>query len=369
MSLTVVGSIAFDSVTTPFGSAERELGGSAVYAALAGAHFGPVRIVGPVGDDFEGEHQRMLEEGGVDTIEVQRVRGARTFSWRGRYEFDLSVAHTEETSLNVFDGWRPHLTKDARASDVLFLAAMDPESQAAVRAEWNGGRLCALDTLSYWIDHKRDALVEAISGVDVVLLNDQEARELTRTPMLLRAAREIAAWGPAAVVIKLGEYGCALLHEDRYFSLPGYPLEQIADPTGAGDAFAGGFLGYLGLTQGRLTSEAVHRAVTYGSVLASYCVEDFGARRIVALSDHEVQYRAADFKQMTHFEHVPTDTRPRDDGDGDGTRRIERPHATPSTRGHDSPPATAGTPRYTSPARTPGTEPLPRPGAPLADDR
>ncbi len=369
MSVTVVGSIAFDSVTTPFGSAERELGGSAVYAALAAAHFGPVRIVGPVGDDFGPEHRDVLAGGGVDVSEIEHVARTKTFSWRGRYEFDLSVAHTEETALNVFDGWRPRLSEEARASDVLFLAAMDPESQAAVRADWGEGRLCALDTIAYWIEHERDALVDAISRVDVVLLNDQEARALTRTPMLLGAAREIASWGPRAVVIKLGEYGCALLHEDRYFSLPGYPLERIADPTGAGDAYAGGFLGYLDLARGELTAEVLRRAVTYGSVLASYCVEDFGARRIVGLTDHEVQYRAADFKNMTHFEHVPTRTRPREGGAQDGVPRLERPPSTPSTRGHEAPPRTAGTPEYGSPPRTPGTESLPRPGSPLADDR
>jgi sugar/nucleoside kinase (ribokinase family) len=346
MSLSVVGSIAFDSVRTPFGSADRELGGSAVYAALAAAHFGPARIVGPVGDDFGTDHRRLLDEGGVDTSEIDHVTGTETFSWRGHYEFDLSVAHTEETALNVFEGWHPHLMRESRDADVLFLAAMDPESQASVRDEWRGKRLCALDTIAYWIEHKRDALVEAMSRVDVVLLNDQEARELTRTPMLLSAAREICSWGPQAVVVKLGEYGCALLHEDRYFSLPGYPLEQIADPTGAGDAFAGGFLGYLGLTQGELTSEVLRRAVTYGSVLASYCVEDFGARRIVALSRHEVEYRAAEFKRMTHFEHVATAPRPHEEADGEGTGRLERPHDTPGTRGHDSPPPTAGTPKW-----------------------
>lgn len=346
MALTVVGSIAFDSVTTPFGSAQRELGGSAVYAALAAAHFAPVRIVGPVGEDFAAEHERLLSGGGVDTSELQRVPGGKTFSWRGRYDFDLSVAHTEETELNVFADWRPHLTGDARASDVLFLAAMDPETQAAVRREWGDGRMCALDTMSYWIEHARDALVETIAGVDVVLLNDQEARELTGTPMLLGAAREIASWGPSAVVIKLGEYGCALLHEDRYFSLPGYPLERIADPTGAGDAFAGGFLGYLDLTHGELTAEVLRRAVTYGSVMASYCVEDFGPRRLVGLSDQEVHYRAGDFKHMTHFEHVPTATRPRDGAPPDGGERLERPHDTPGTRKPEAPAPTAGTPRY-----------------------
>src|SRR5712692_5734524 len=291
MGVTVVGSIAFDSVTTPFGTATHELGGSATYAALAAAHFTDALIVGPVGDDYRAEHHNLLTRGGVDTSGIDFVSGQPTFSWRGHYDFDLSVAHTDGTELNVFDGWRPVLSDAARDSNVLFLAAMDPETQRDVRMQSPASTWTALDTIGYWIDHKRDALVEAIRTVDVVLMNDQEARALTRTPILLKAARELASWGPRAVVLKLGEHGCAVLYEDRYFSLPGYPLEQMADPTGAGDAFAGGFLGYLDIGPRDLTPEVLRRAVTYGAVMGSYCVEDFGARRIARLSPHELDYR------------------------------------------------------------------------------
>ncbi len=366
MSLAVVGSVAFDSVSSPFGSVERELGGSATYAALAAAFFTDVRVVAPVGDDFGAEHYQTFERAGVDTGGVQAVPRSRTFFWRGRYEFDMSVAHTEETQLNAFDGWRPRLSREAGKSDILFLAAMDPEIQIDVRRQWQGGKWVALDSIDYWIKSKREALIEAVRGVDVVLMNDQEARALTRKPMLLRAAREIASWGPRAVVLKLGEYGCALLSADGYFSLPGYPLEDAADPTGTGDAFAGGFLGYLDrVPNAQLTAEVLHRAVTYGSVMASFCVEDFGARRITRLTDHEVDYRSGDFKRMTHFEHVPTRPRPHEPHEEPEGRRLERPHATPTTGGYDAPARTAGTPTYDSPPRTPSTETLHGPTRPL----
>jgi sugar/nucleoside kinase (ribokinase family) len=365
VAVTVVGSIAFDSVTTPFGSGTHELGGCATYAALAAARFTDVRIVGPVGDDFLPEHRELLARSGVDTSGIDHVRGQRTFSWRGHYELDLSAAHTDGIELNVFAGWRPLLPRASRDASVVFLAAMDPETQLGARAQSPGSRWVALDTAGYWIEHKRDALVEAIRAVDLVLMNDQEARALTRSPMLLKAAREIASWGPRAVVLKLGEYGYAALQDGHFFSLPGYPLEQAADPTGAGDAFAGGFLGYLDLAApASITPEVLRRAVTYGAVMASYCVEDFGTRRIAGLTQHELEYRAADFKQMTHFVHVPTEQRPWGEPD-DAVPRFERPAPTPSTVGLQAPGRTAGTQTREAPHRTPSTESLPRPGRPL----
>ena len=364
MSFAVVGSIAFDSIRTPFGEAERELGGSATHAALAGSFFTEVRVVGPVGEDFGAEHYELFERSRIATDEMVKVRGGRTFEWSGHYGYDLSVAHTDSTELNVFDGWRPRLTDRSRDADTLFLAAMDPETQADVRRQWQGGGWSAIDSLSYWIETKREALIEAISLVDFVLLNDQEARALTGRPMLLEAAREIMAWGPLAVVLKLGEYGCALLHEEGYFALPGYPLEETRDPTGTGDALAGGFLGYLDRVPGsRLTPDVLRRALTYGSVMASYCAEDFGSRRLAGISDHEVLHRADDFKEMTHFEHVPTHPRPTLLEERDV--RLARPGDTPSTRRFARMRRTAGTPRHRSPQRTPSTETLPPPREPL----
>jgi sugar/nucleoside kinase (ribokinase family) len=365
MAVTVVGSVAFDSISSPFGRAEHELGGSAVHAALAASVFTDVALVGPVGDDFGPEHHGVLEHAGVDTSGIEHFAGASTFSWRGRYEFDM-VARTEETRLNVFDGWRPRLPAAAQQSDILFLASMDPETQLDVREQWSGGKWSALDTMDYWIDHGKSALVEAIHGVDIVLMNDLEARALTRQPMLLRAARELMSWGPLAVVLRLGEYGCALLTDEGWFSLPGYPLEDAADPTGCGDAFAGGFLGYLDLVPGSaLTSEVLRRAVIYGSVMASYCFEDFGVRRIAALSEHEVNYRFDDFKTMTHFEHVPTRQRPHGTGEGEAeVHQLPHPGLTPSTQPHRAPGRTAGTQTPAAPGRTPSTESLPRPVRP-----
>ena len=365
MAVTVVGSVAFDSISSPFGRADSELGGSAVYAALAASVFTDVNLVGPVGDDFRPEHHAVLDGAGVDASGIEHFAGRETFTWRGRYEFDM-VAHTEETHLNVFDGWRPQLTAPARSSDILFLASMDPEIQLDVRDQWSGGKWSALDTMDYWIDHSKTALAEAIAGVDIVLMNDLEARALTRQPMLLRAARELMSWGPLAVVLRLGEYGCALLTDEGFFSLPGYPLEDAADPTGCGDAFAGGFLGYLDLVPGgALTPEVLRRAVIYGSVMASYCFEDFGVRRIAALSEHEINYRFDDFKAMTHFEQVPTAQRPRASGEGEAeVHHLPHPGLTPSIRPHQSPDRTAGTATPAAPGRTPSTEQLPRPTRP-----
>jgi RNA polymerase sigma factor (sigma-70 family) len=348
MSLTVVGSIAFDSITTPFGAAERELGGSATHAALAGALATDVRIVGAVGDDFSDDHDEVLRRHAVITSDIERIPNASTFFWRGHYGYDLSVAQSDETQLNVFDGWSPRLSQAAVEADVLFLAAMDPETQASVRAQWQGAKWSALDTVGYWIEAKRDRLIEAIGQVDIVLMTDQEARELTRRPMLLQAARQIVEWGASTVVLKLGEYGCALLGPHGYFSLPGYALEEAADPTGTGDAFAGAFLGYLDLLRGpTLTEEALRRAMIHGSVIASFWAEDFGSRRRAALTEHVIAHRVEDFKRMTHFEHVPTGQRAGARGQ-DGVVRLPRPRATPSTRGYDAPGPTAGTRSYGS---------------------
>jgi sugar/nucleoside kinase (ribokinase family) len=314
MALAVVGSIAFDTVETPFGGVERELGGAAIHAALAASFFTPVRAIGPVGEDFSELHYRILEEHGIDTGGIQRVPGRETFYWRGRYDFGLS-AETLETRLNAFEGWRPRLAPEARDTDVLFLAAMDPSVQSAVREQWQGAKCAALDSMSFWIRGNPTALVEAMRGVDIVLMNDHEARELTHQPALLAAAREIVSWGPRAVVFRLGEYGCALLSPDGYFSMPGYPLEQATDPTGTGDAFAGGFLGYLDRVRGAWDSdEVLRRAVTYGCVMASFACEDFGARRITALTSQEIDYRFTELRRMTHIEHVPLRPTPRSGG-------------------------------------------------------
>jgi sugar/nucleoside kinase (ribokinase family) len=312
MSLTVVGSIAFDSVRTPFGERERMLGGSAVHFSLAASFFTEVRVVGPVGDDFGADELAVLEGRGVITDDIERVSGAKTFFWQGHYDFDLNVAHTDDTQLNVFAEFDPKLSEDSRNAQMLFLGNIQPELQRRVRAGCRNAELAALDSMNLWIENERDSLEAAISEVDCVLLNDAEIRELTGQPNLARAARALMEMGPSVVVAKRGEYGAALFSGDEFFAIPGFLLEDVRDPTGAGDSFAGGFLGYLdGRRAGgdRILDHAVLRqAMAYGSVLASFNVEDFGTERVRALSRDEIEERLRDLRRITHFEVEPAGT-------------------------------------------------------------
>jgi sugar/nucleoside kinase (ribokinase family) len=308
MSLVVVGSIAFDAVKTPFGERERMLGGSAVHFSLAASFFGDVRVVGPVGDDFGEAEYAVLHERGVNTDDIETVPGGRTFFWRGRYEYDLNVAHTEDTQLGVFGDFEPKLSEASRAAETLFLANIQPDLQRRVNEQCEGARLVGLDSMNLWIDTARGALVRTIGGVDLVFMNDAELRMLTGEPNLVRAAREVMAMGPRAVVAKQGEYGAAMFTPEGFFALPAYPLETVFDPTGAGDSFAGGFLGYLA-SQGAGAADdegALRRAMTYGSVLASFNVEEFGTERVRRLTHEEIEGRFDEFRRMTAFEAVPS---------------------------------------------------------------
>ena len=306
MPLVAVGSIAFDSVETPFGSRERMLGGSATHFALAASFFTGVRVVGVVGDDFGERELAVLSGRGIATGDVERIAGARTFFWRGRYGYDLNAAETLETQLNAFADFRPQLSPAARAARVLFLGNIQPDLQREVREQCAGAAFTALDSMNLWIETARDSLVEAIRGVDCVILNDAEARMLAGEPNLARAARTIRGFGPRIVVAKQGEYGASLFTERGFFSLPGYPLETALDPTGAGDSFAGGFLGYLAAHAGTpFTEELFRRAMAYGSVLASFNVEDFGTDRVRRLTPDEIDERFAELKHMTHFDAIP----------------------------------------------------------------
>ena len=301
MSLTVVGSIAFDSVRTPFGERERMLGGSAVHFGLAASFFTDVHMVGPVGDDFGDEHTELLTSRGIDTSDIERVAGGTTFFWRGRYEHDLNVAHTEDTQLGVFAEFEPKLSETSASADALFLGNIQPELQRRVRAQCAGASFAGLDSMNLWIKTARDALVAAISEVDCVLLNDAEIRMLTEEPNLARAAQALMAMGPRVVVAKRGEYGAGLFTEDGFFGLPGMPLEDVRDPTGAGDSFAGGFLGYLDGQGGDVDSAGLRRAMAYGTVLASFNVEEFGTERVSALDRDEIEARFAELRAMTHL--------------------------------------------------------------------
>jgi sugar/nucleoside kinase (ribokinase family) len=306
MSLTVVGSIAFDAVKTPFGEREKMLGGAAVHFSLAASFFTEVRPVGPVGDDFGAAEFEILERRGVLTDDIERVEGGESFFWRGRYEFDLNVAHTEDTRLGVFGEFEPKLSPASQEADMLFLANIQPHLQRQVRAQCGSARFSALDSMNLWIETAKDSLLAAIAEVDCLIVNDAEIRQLTGESNLARAARAVMAHGPRAVVAKQGEYGAALFTEDGFFALPGFPLEDVRDPTGAGDSFAGGFLGYLDSVDGDLDEASLRRAMGYGTVLASFNVEQFGTERVAALTREEIDQRFAELHAMTSFESLPT---------------------------------------------------------------
>ncbi|HWD64935.1 MAG TPA: PfkB family carbohydrate kinase [Solirubrobacteraceae bacterium] len=310
MSVTVVGSIAFDAVKTPFGERSRMLGGSAVHFALAASFFDDVRVVGPVGDDFGPAERSVLSDRGVATDDIEQVPGGRTFFWRGEYGWDLNDRQTLDTQLNVFADFEPKLSEVSRDCDVLFLANIQPDLQRQVREQCHRARFVALDSMNLWIDTARDSLLAAISEVDCLILNDAELRQLTEEPNLVRAARRIREWGPQVIVAKQGEYGAALVTSEGFFALPAFPLETVIDPTGAGDSFAGGFVGYVAAHPGLPLDHALlTRAMAYGTALASYNVEEFGTERVARLRPEEITARVAELESMTRFADQPVELR------------------------------------------------------------
>lgn len=304
MSLLVVGSVAFDAVETPFGKCEQMLGGSASHFSISASFFTNVSIVGVVGGDFTEEDQKVFVEHQIGTGDLERIPDGKTFRWYGRYDYDLNVAHTLDTQLNVFANFKPKLSDESKSSRLLFLGNIQPDLQREVREQMPDAELVALDTMNLWIENTRDSLLRTIKGVDVVIINDAEARQLTNIPNLIKAAREILSWGPRALIVKRGEYGAALFTADSYFAIPAYPLESVFDPTGAGDTFAGGFMGYLS-SQETLDEATMRRAMIFGSVMASFNVEEFGTERVRRLTQSEINERFRSFKKMTHFEEVP----------------------------------------------------------------
>ncbi|MBV8988186.1 MAG: sugar kinase [Solirubrobacterales bacterium] len=306
MSVTVVGSIAFDAVKTPFGERERMLGGAATHFALAASFLTSVHVVGPVGEDFGDEDLAVLATRGTNIDGVERVSGGRTFFWKGEYGWDLNSRETLATELNVFEHFAPKPSPAARESEVLFLANIQPRLQLDVLDQCSATRFSALDSMNLWIETARQDLLEVISRVDCVILNDAELRQLTERPNLLSAAREVLGWGPSVVVAKQGEYGAALATADSFFALPAYPLETVVDPTGAGDTFAGGFVGYLARHLDESANEArLRQAMAYGTALASFNVEEFGTERVARLTLEEVGARIDELRRMTQFEHEP----------------------------------------------------------------
>jgi sugar/nucleoside kinase (ribokinase family) len=305
MSITVVGSIAFDTVETPFGRRERMLGGAATHFALAASFFDHVRIVGPVGDDFGEAELAALRTRGSSIDDVERVTGGRTFFWEGKYGWDLNTRETIDTQLNVFEHFEPKLSDESRACEVLFLANIQPGLQLDVRQQCANARFVALDSMNLWIDIARDELLEVISRIDCLILNDEELRQLTQQPNLVSAGREILARGPSIIVAKQGEYGAALITKDEFFALPAYPLETVVDPTGAGDTFAGGFVGYISRQlAGGLSSDVLRNAMAYGTALASFNVEGFGTDPVREVSVSAIRQRVEDLWRLTRFDHL-----------------------------------------------------------------
>jgi sugar/nucleoside kinase (ribokinase family) len=310
MSVTVVGSIAFDAVRTPWGVRDRLLGGSAVHFSLAASFLADVRVVGPVGDDFGQAEYDVLRARGVNVDDIEHVAGGRTFFWSGEYEYDLNNRHTRDTQLNVFADFAPKLSAESKRADVVFLANIQPDLQREVREQCENARVVGLDSMNLWIETARDALVRTIEGVDLLVINDGELRQLTERPNIVQGAREVMGWGPSAVVVKQGEYGAALFSGEHFFSLPAYPLETVIDPTGAGDSFAGGLLGYIAAHPDEsLSDDLLRRAMAYGTALASFNVEEFGTERIQRLSGEEVRERVAELHAITNWVDVPLEQR------------------------------------------------------------
>ena len=298
--LLVVGSVAIDSVETPFGRDDEALGGSALHFTAAASLFARVRLVAVVGEDFPRERLSFLSRREVDLSALTAAPGS-TFRWKGRYGFDLSEAHTLETHLNVFEGFEPVLPEGHRGVPYVFLANIDPDLQFRVLEQVEKPEFVALDTMNFWIEGKRRSLLGVLERVDLLLINEGEARMLAQEPNLVRAAERIRSWGPRELVIKRGEYGALYFSDGHVFAAPAYPLEAVFDPTGAGDSFAGGLMGYLAST-GNVSPENLRRAVVFGSALASFNVEDFSFRRLERLTYPEVVERFRSFRSLTHFE-------------------------------------------------------------------
>ena len=304
MSLTVVGSVAFDALETPFGKRDKILGGAATHFSLSAGFFTDVNAVGIVGNDFGDDEWAVFERHNVNVDDVEVVEDGKTFFWRGKYEYDMNVAHTLDTQLNVFETFDPKLSEKSKNTRLLFLANIVPMIQKGVREQSNA-EFAAMDTMNFWIDSMKDAVIETMKVVDCIIINDAEARQLADEPNVHKAAKKLMEIGDLkAVVIKRGEYGAALFTKDTYFAIPAYPLESVFDPTGAGDTFAGGFMGYLA-SQKEIDEAAMRRAMIYGSVMASFNVEKFGTEKVDQLAHEEINERFADFKRFTHFEEIP----------------------------------------------------------------
>ncbi len=300
MTITVVGTVAFDAIQTPFGKVDRCLGGSATYFSVAASFFSRVNLVAVVGDDFTDDDASIFAGRNINLDGLERVAGAKSFFWSGEYGFDLNVAKTRDTQLNVFAGFKPRLNDEQRRPNILFLANAEPKLQMETLDQAEP-KLVALDTMNLWIATAREDLTQVFGRVDLVIINDAEVRQYTNQSNVIKGARQILDLGVKTLVIKRGEYGVLMLTNDKVFAAPAYPLEQVFDPTGAGDTFAGGFLGYLA-SRPQPGDDDFRRAIIFGSTLASFTVEKFSLDRLREITIEEVYARYREFKALTHFE-------------------------------------------------------------------
>lgn len=301
MSILAVGTVAFDSIETPFGAADRVLGGSATYLSLAARYFcDDVRLVGVVGGDFPDEYVTALRSSGVDLKGLTVDEEGETFFWRGRYHYDLNERETLDTKLNVLQTFQPRIPEAYRNSQVVCLGNLEPAIQRDVLAQVDNPAFVICDTMNYWIEHTPDSLRETLSLVDCLVINDAEARELADEPNLVKAAAMIRAMGPKTLIVKKGEHGALLFNDETVFSAPAYPLEDIQDPTGAGDTFAGGLAGHL-VREGEISTESLRRGIVYGSAMASFAVEAFGPEALFQLTSAEISQRARAFRELAHI--------------------------------------------------------------------
>lgn len=301
--LLIVGTVAFDSIKTPYGDHEKILGGSGLYAALASSFLTPVNLVSVVGDDFGQENLNFLNKRDINTQGITILPGKKTFHWSGFYEHDMNQAHSLKTDLNVLTEFDPLLPETYRDARFVFLANIDPELQLKVLTQLRQPKFVAMDTMNFWIESKREKLLEVITKVDVLLINDAEIRQLMNTPNIFKAAREIIKLGCKTVIVKKGEHGVLLINDSSVFALPAYPLEVVKDPTGAGDSFAGGFVSFLAST-GESGEASMRRAIVYASALASFNVEDFSCERFKTLTKPEINKRLAEFSALSHFQKI-----------------------------------------------------------------
>lgn len=308
MSVLVVGSVALDNVRTPFGEVENALGGSCSYVATAISYFSAPSIVGVIGDDFPAEHVELFKSRGINTAGLERNPNGKTFHWTGYYEYDMNQAHTVDTQLNVFADFDPKVPKELRSARHVMLGNLDPELQLKVLDQLEGPELVMADTMNFWIDIKRDALLEVVKRCDVMLMNDAEARQLCDTVSLKKAAKQLMDLGAKRVIIKKGEHGCLMFSKDSYFAAPAFPLEVVHDPTGAGDTFAGGFMGFLSRST-ELTEDIYRQAVIVGTTMASFTVEKFSLDRLAHLTPSEVTERCAQLRHHTQFSEIDIQVR------------------------------------------------------------